>query len=40
MLVTESEMITLFRPVQPEKAHRSMLVTESGMVTLVRRLQE
>ena len=39
MLVTELGMVTLVRPVQPEKAPPPMLVTELGMVTLVKPVQ-
>ena len=39
MLVTESGIVTLVRPLQPENAEDPMLVTESGIVTLVSPLQ-
>jgi len=39
MLVTLFGIVTLVRPVQPEKAAIPMLVTLFGMVTLVRPLQ-
>jgi hypothetical protein len=39
MLVTLPGMVTLVRPLQPEKAPFPMLVTPSGMVTLIRLLQ-
>ncbi len=39
MLVTPSRIVTLVRPLQPEKAELPMLVTLSGIVTLVRLLQ-
>jgi hypothetical protein len=35
MLATESGIVTLVRPLQPENADAPILVTESGIVTLV-----
>jgi hypothetical protein len=39
MEVTEFGIVTLVRPLQPEKAQLPMEVTEAGIVTLVRPLQ-
>jgi len=39
MLVTDAGIVTLVRPVQPEKAELPMLVTDAGIVTLVRPVQ-
>ena len=36
MRVTESGIVTLVKPRQPENAFQPMLVTESGIVTLVK----
>ena len=36
MIFTPFGIVTLVRPVQPEKADFPMLVTPSGIVTLVR----
>ena len=38
--VTELGMVTLFKPLQLEKALSSIEVTELGMVTLFKYLQE
>ena len=39
MLVTESGIVTLVKPLQLVNAASPMLVTESGIVTLVKPLQ-
>ena len=39
MLVTPSEIVTLFKPVQNSNADLSMLVTLPGIVMLVKLLQ-
>ena len=38
MLVTESGIVTLVKPLQPQNAASPMLVTESPTVTLVKPL--
>ena len=40
MLVTESGIVTLVKPLQPENASYPMLVTESGIATLVKPLHQ